>query len=269
VAARFGVDAYDWIVGGRISHRLGENAVAGISYVHQRDRGFIADEEVGFDAAFVPRPWLDVAARAAVDLVDDPGISEARLSAAARKGAWRLEAFGSRRSPARLLPATSLFSALGDVPSDELGVGTRWRAAPRLDVWASAAYRSVDEGEHRVDGAELRGRAALRLDDTGKKGVLMFELRRQQQGELSTWTGLRGTARLPVHSKLVASSELELVIPDESRGRGAVWPWGLVALGWRPSESWEAACALEARASPESEFALSALLRLARRWEGE
>lgn len=268
VAPRFGVDAYDWIVGGRLSHRLSPNAVAGISFVHERDRGFIADEEVGFDAAVVPVRWLDVAARASVDLVDSPGIAEARLSAAARKGAWRVEAFGSRRSPSRLLPATSLFSALGDVPADELGVGARWRPAPRLDVWSSLAYRTVDQDDHRVHGAEIKTRAVLRLDDKGK-GALMLELNRQQLDEMSTWTGVRTTARLPVSKRLVASSEIELVIPDAARGRGAVWPWALVALGWRPDAQWETACAVETRASPESEFALSALLRVTRRWEGQ
>jgi hypothetical protein len=261
VAPRFGVDAYDWIVGGRVSHRLHNIGVAGISYVHQRDRGFIADEEVGLDAAATPTKWLDIAARAAVDIVDDPGISDARLSAAAKRGAWRFEAFGVRRSPSRLLPATSLFSALGDVPSDELGLGTRWRAAPRLDVWMSLAYRGVDDSH----GGDARARASLRLDDKGK-GVLMLELHRQQLDETSTWSGVRAVARLPVAPRLVASTELELVVPDQSHGRGSVWPWALGALAWQPAKDWEAAAAVEMRASPENTFAISSLLRLARRW---
>ena len=261
VVPRFGVDAYDWIVGARLSHRLGGIGSAGISYVHERDRGFVADEEIGIDLAATPKKWLDLAARAAFDVVDDPGVADARLSAAARKGAWRFEAFGARRSPARLLPATSLFAALGDVSSDEAGVGTRWRAAPRLDVWASLAYRSVGEDT----GVDVKATAALRLDDKGK-GVVTLELRRQQLDEMSTWTGFRATGRVPVADRLFAMAELELVVPDESHGRGSVWPWGLAALAWRPSDNWEAAFAIEMRATPESEFAVSALLRLARRW---
>tara|TARA_R110002096_G_scaffold436086_1_gene667148 strand:- start:36409 stop:37617 length:1209 start_codon:yes stop_codon:yes gene_type:complete len=274
VAPRFGVDAYDWIVGARLSHRLGKSAVAGVSYVHERDRGFVADEEVGVDVALIPLRWLDIAARAALDLVDSPGISEARLSAAARKGKWRVEAFAARRSPSRLLPATSLFSALGDVPSDELGIASRWRAAPRLDVWTSAAFRRIEAIDDSSDvgsginGFEVKSRAALRLDDKGK-GVLGFELSRQQLDALSSWTGARGTLSLPIGKRLIASSELELVIPDNPRGRGVAWPWALAAIGWRPNASWEAAAAVESRVSPESEFALSALLRVTRRWAGE
>ncbi len=273
VVPRFGVDAYSWLLGMRISHRLSEGAAAGLSFVHERERGFIADEEVGFDVALAPSKWLDIAARAALDLVDDPGISEARVSAAARKQAWRFEAFGTRRSPSRLLPATSLFSALGDVPSDEIGVGARWRAAPRLDLWSSVAYRRVEElatsmmdaGIAGVNGYELRLRSALRLDDKGK-GVVAFEINRQGLDAYSSWTGLRTTTRLPVTTRLLLASEFELVVPDHSHGRGAVWPWGLVALQWQASSEWEAAAAVEGRASPESTSAVSALLRVARRW---
>lgn len=261
VVPHFGVDANDWVVGARASHRLDRVGTVGVSYIQMRDNGDLANEEVGIDAASRPLPWLDIAAKAALDLID-PGLAATHLSAAATRGkAWRFELFGARRSPSRLLPATSIFAALGDVASDELGGGARWRAAPRLDVWASLAYRSVDT----EDGFAASSRALLRLDDRGA-GALSIELRRNQLPG-SSWTGVRGTARmpLPVHD-LAAMSELELVIPDDSAGRGGAWPWALVALAWKPAATWEISAAIEARASPESTSALDGLLRVTRRW---
>jgi len=260
VAPRLGASAYDWIAGARVAHSLDGLGTVGLSYVHERARGFLADSEVGADLAATPTRWLDVAARASLDLVDEAALSHALVSAAARRGKWRVEAFGARRSPSRLLPATSLFSALGDVASDEVGLSARWRAAPRLDVWGSASYRDVG-GDH---GASLLAKSLLRLDDKGE-GALMVELRRQDLDDVSSWTGVRGAAQIPL-GMLRASTELELVAPDHSHGRGTVWPWALAALTF-PAENWEAAAAFEVRSSPESELALSALLRVARRWE--
>lgn len=259
VAPQLG-DAWDWLVGTRVSHRFGDWLTAGIAFVNERDRGFLADQEIGADIASHPTKYIDVVARSAVDLIN-PGIADAHVSAAYRTRAWRYELFGSRRSPARMLPATSLFSVLGDVPSDRAGGAVRWRAAPRLDVWGHLAYRSV--GSER--GADFSTRAVLRLDPRGD-GFVGLELKRWELGELSSWTGIRATGRRPINRTWLASIEAELVIPDSPRGRGAAWPWGLCALVWKPNASWEAAAAIEGRASPESKGALSGLLRLTRRW---
>jgi hypothetical protein len=62
------------------------------------------------------------------------------------------------------------------------------------------------------------------------------------------------------------SSEIELAFPDEPRGRGFAWPWGLMALAWR-SNGWEAAAAIEAAATPEHRFETNALVRVARALE--
>lgn len=260
VVPEFGVDAYDWVTGARVSHRIDDLVSGGLSYYHRRDDGFLADEEVGVDVAGTPTEWLDLAARAAYDTVH-PGIADAHVSAAARRGKFRYELFGARRSPSRLLPATSLFAALGDVPSSEVGAGTRWRAAPRLDVWANAAVRWID-GDVGVDAT---ARAALRLDDKGA-GSVGLELRRSGVDPISSWTGARATCRVPLNDAFTASAEVELAVPDDSRDRGTVWPWGLAAITWSPTSDWEAAAAIEGRATPEHDGAISGMLRIARRW---
>jgi hypothetical protein len=80
---------------------------------------------------------------------------------------------------------------------------------------------------------------------------------------------VRGTARLPFSPCLAASAELELVVPDAPRGRGAAWPWGLVALRYRPEPRWEVTGALEASASPTAISSLSGLFRVAYAWSSK
>jgi hypothetical protein len=252
---------YNWAVGARAAQRIGAIGVVGVSYLQMRSTGTIAFEEMGFDAAATPARWLDGAFTGALDLAR-LGLTDARLSLAARFSAVRLELFAVRRSPSHLLPATSLFAALGDIPSDRAGGSLLWRAAPRLDVRGEGAIESL--------GGELGGqfflRALLRLDDRGD-GTLQLEVRRQGAPGAS-WTGVRGTARLPITRKLAASTELELAAPDDPRGRGVVWPWGLLALRFQPAPEWEMSGAVEASASPTSTAALRGLLRVARAWRG-
>jgi hypothetical protein len=161
------------------------------------------------------------------------------------------------------LPATSLFSTLGDVASQRAGGSVFWRAAPRLDVLAEGAVESL--------GGELGGqgmlRTTLRLDDRGDS-ALGLEARRQSVPGAS-WTGVRGTARLRLTRVLGASTEVEIVAPDDARGRGAVWPWALVALRFLPAPRWELAGALEVGASPTAVSEVSGLFRLSYAWAGK
>jgi hypothetical protein len=261
VVPLFGARPYDWLAGGRVSQKVGSTFIVGASYVQRREDGEISDHEIGADAAMAPARWLDVAGTAAYDLTS-PGLADARVSAASRVGTVRVEAFASERAPGRLLPATSLFSVLGDFPSQMVGGTIKWFAAPRLDVLASGAGQDV--------GASLGGngwlRALLRLDDRGSSN-LGLEVRRV---DVSTaqWTGVRGVSALPLGRGFRASTEIEIVVPDHPDGRGIAWPWGLVALAYRRG-GWEAAAAVEASSTPEHRYELNTLARLSRSWGSE
>jgi len=252
--------SFDWTLGQRFSQRVEDVAVVGVSYWQQRDEGAIAHEELGMDALLTPLDWLDSAGSIALDLFR-PGIVNARVSAAAHSRTGRVELFAGRRSPSRILPATSLFAAIGDVPSDRVGASALWRAAPRLDISATTTVESIAEEL----GGDQSLKATLRLDDDGR-GQVALEGRRQGAPDAS-WTGIRGIVLWPLATQLHAATELELVVPDDSRGRGAVWPWGLLALGYRPMPTLEASAAVEAHASPESVSALGALVRISSVWE--
>jgi hypothetical protein len=255
VVPRFGARDYDWLVGGRVAETVANAATLGVSYVQRREDGEIANEEVGADLAVAPAPWCDLAAFGAYDLTS-PGLAEARASAAARWGDWRFELFGSKLSPGRLLPATSLFSVLGDMPSETIGGTVRWRAAPRLDLLASGAGQDVAGGL----GGNGWLRATLRLDDRGN-GSLGLEVRRMAVPG-AQWTGVRGIAALPLGKGFRYSNEIEIVVPDSPDGRGVAWPWGLSALSWRSRTGWELAGALEASSTPQQRYEADALVRL-------
>ncbi len=260
VVPRFGPRAYDWIAGGRLAQSVASAATLGVSYVQRRTDGELDDEELGGDLAVAPARWLDMAAFGSYDLVN-PGITEARASAAARWQDWRFEIFASQLSPGRLLPATSLFSVLGDMPSQTLGATLRWRAAPRLDLLASGAAQDVGDAL----GGNGWVRAALKLDDRGE-GNLGTEVRRVDLPG-AQWTGVRVIAALPLGKGFRCSSELEIVVPDFPDGRGPAWPWGLSALSWRSREGWEAAAAVEASSSPRRRYEADALVRLSRSFD--
>ncbi len=254
---RFGSRSYDWLAGGRVSQSVASVVTVGASYLQRRDVGDVSNEELGADLAAAPLAWLDLAAKGAYELAS-PGLADARVSAAVRTGAVRTELFASEQSPGRLLPATSLFSVLGDFPSERAGATIRWRAAPRLDVLLSGAGLWVGD----QPGADGWIRSTLRLDDRGEGSVGVEVHSVDVTG--ARWTGLRLVSARPLGRSFRLSSELELVVPDEPNGRGAAWPWGLMACSWRNRLGWEIAGAVEAASSPEYRYEVNALARVSR-----
>ena len=252
---------WDWVAGGRVSRRFGDYGSAGVAFLEQRDDGRLATEELGADAGIAVDKHSDLGARAAYD-VANPGLAEVSLTATHRGDAVREDVYASYRAASHLLPATSLFTVLGDTPAERTGAIVTWKAAPRLDVIGDGGIRYVDASV--APAATLRAR--LRLDDKGTS-ALSAEIRRDGPRD-DAWTGARAAARIALSPKLTASTEVEVVVPDDARGRGGAWPWALAALGWDCGE-WHAAAALEASASPEDRRRLDALVNLGRVWGGK
>lgn len=250
--------SWDWLATTRVSRKLGDWGSAGVAYLQQRDAGQLATEEVGFDAGAAFGKDDSAAAKVAYD-VASPGIASISLIATHRAGALRTDVFASHREASHLLPATSLFSVLGDVPAERGGTTLTWKAAPRLDV-------GCDLGARRVGGdiaPELVARAKLKLDDRGVNAV-SFEARRDGVAD-DEWTGFRGAARIALPRSLSLATELELVIPDADRGLGRAWPWFLTAVAWDRGP-WHAAIAGEASASPTDVRRFDILGTVGRSW---
>jgi hypothetical protein len=250
--------AWDWVVGGRVARQLGDSGSIGIAYAEQREDGRLASEEIGIDGGTSINKRDDLAAKLAYDLAN-PGVAQASIIASRRYNKVRVDLYSSYLAASHLLPATSLFSVLGDVPAERAGTTLTWRVAPRLDVGGDLGVRHADDDT----APEIVVRAKLRLDDRGTS-ALSGELRRDGVGD-DQWTGARGVARIALPYSLTASTELELVIADHDRGLGVVWPWALVAIAW-DNATWHAAIAGEASASPQDRRRVDVLAQLGWRW---
>ena len=255
VVPRFAPRAFDLALGGRLAQTVGDSLTIGAAYVVRRRDHALLDQEVGPDFAFAPTKWCDLAGRTAFDLVNR-GPTDALASLGLRSTDFRLELFATHRSPARMLPATSLFSVLGDIPSTTTGASTRYRIAPRLELTATLA--SIVTGGDL--GAYGIGRAVLALDDDFH-GSVGIELRRQSI-DTARWSGARTIVVLPLSSSLRVSTELEIVRPDVAPGRNRVWPWALVAIAHRWTSGWESALGVEALGTRDDRQELHAMLRV-------
>jgi len=252
----------DWMVGGRLSQGLGNKGMLGVSYYNRFNIGQRSDEEVGGDFALHVASWLDMSAKISWELVN-PGLAEVlgTISAQTANRAIRGELYVTKRSPIRILQATSLFTVLGDPGTLAAGANLRWRAAPRLDLWVNGALRDAQDDF----GWSGYMRGVLRTDDDGK-GSILGEVRRQHVAT-SSWTGLRLASVIPLyedHDTTVGlMPEFEIIFPDHPEpNQGKVWPWGRLALRWQPNGSWAIAAACEASANQVQRYDVRALARV-------
>lgn len=259
VVPSFGWKDFDWVVAGRVAETAGDVATVGGSYALRKRMGSFDDEEVGADFAFTPARWLTAAGRSAFDLTTRSP-TDALASVSAQKDDVRGELFVTHRSPGRLLPKTSLFSVLGDVPATTTGATARWQAAPRLELVATGSVqtRTGDTGGQGL------GRATLALDDA-HAGELGLEARRVDFAG-GRWLGARVIASIPLRASFRLGTELELVRPDDPGTRRSLWPWSLVSLSYRSAASWETAAALEAAQGPDRSW-VAALVRFSYAFE--
>lgn len=258
--------SFDWLAGGRVSRKFGFGGSLGVAYAQRRDAGQLADEEVGVDAGYAFNRRSDIGARLAYDIAN-PGISEVMVTSSLRDSSTKTEVYAIHRVASRLLPANSLFSVLGDVPSQRAGTLLTWKAAPRLDVIMDLGLRRIADSDESINdvGADVAARARLRLDDRGTS-LLGCELRRGGVGD-GAWLGARGMARIKLSHDITFASEVELVRPDDER-RGSLWPWALVAASWQRGD-WAAAIATEASSNAEYRYRVDVLAQLARKWGGK
>jgi hypothetical protein len=260
VVRRFDYRAFEWAGGGRVGQSLGDQAAFGASYLHRRSDGRPADEEAGADLGYTPSRNFTFAGRTAFDLVTR-GPTDALASMSVQNETLRTELFTTHRSPGRLLPSTSLFSVLGDYAATSFGLTQRWRAFPRLEL--------LGTGSGQIQGVETgyqaTARTSLALDDEWA-GTLGLEARRVDFGR-GRWSGARALVSVPLRWGLRAATELELVVPDDSRNRGDVWPWALGSIGWRSTTGWEAAAGVEGSSGPENRSEVHALARLSYAFE--
>ena len=263
VVPELGPRPFDWLVGARIGQWLFDQRFgAGLSYLHRRQGGALADEELGADLSAAPLAWASLHAIASLDLTYD-ALSEARASVLLHGERDQLELYALQRVASRLLPATSLFSVIGDAPSTELGADGSWNAFPRLDLGARLALEAL------ADELGYRGalRSTLRFADEGApRSEVRLELTRRELGR-EGWSGVLVSGEWPLVRALRAHASLELVLADHPEDRGRLWPWARAGVSYELSAHWLFAAALGGRATPDYSHELQAFARVGYRME--
>ena len=221
--------------------------------------GSSISEELGIDAGAAIDKRHDVGVKRGLRSRPNPGLAEVGVSASRRRGAVRTEAYARHRAASHLLPATSLFSVIGDVPSQRAGGVVTWRAAPRLDLIADLAVRRIDDDF----GEELVARARLRLDERGTS-LLMRRAPAHRRRRLRVDRGARRRADRAA-PRVRGQHRARARGPRRGSRAGRGVAVGAVAGSWAHGD-WQAAIALEASASAEYRYRVDGLVQLARRW---
>ena len=129
--------AWDWVVGrARVAAvrrlRLGRPRVRRSAATTASSRPRSSASTRGAD----DRRRAPTSARAWRTTSRTPGSPRSGSPRAIATARSRTELYARHRAASHLLPATSLFSVIGDVPAQRAGCVVTWRAAPRLDVIA-------------------------------------------------------------------------------------------------------------------------------------
>jgi hypothetical protein len=256
VVPEFGPRAFDWLLGARVGQQLVEQrATLGVSYVHRRDAGQVADDELGADLAWQTFDWLSLTALGAWDLTAR-GLAEARFAAIAHDDRDQLEIYFAQRVPSRLLPATSLFSVIGRAASRQAGAAASIRAFPRLELGSNAELTGLDD----LLGYSIGLRSTLYFSDADS-GRLSLEGTRRELGR----EGLTGGALqlwLPITIALRGHASFELVAVDEPEQRGHLWPWLRVGASYLLDPHWTVAAAVGVKGTPQYRYESYGLFRV-------
>jgi hypothetical protein len=160
---------YSWLIGGRLGFIDLGHLAGGVSFVHRRYNGRIADNDLGLDASYSPLSLLDLSASAVLSI-------EA-LRAKEIRGAVSVQPIKPLSfnvaylfsSPDLMLPRTSIFAVFADSSFQEGSLDVRWQVtrAFSLDADYGRRYYLARGGEATSDitgGANRAGaRATLRF----------------------------------------------------------------------------------------------------------
>ena len=146
---------YNWLVGGRLGYvNLGWLS-GGVSYVHRRYDGGVADSDLGADVSYSPLSWLDLVGHVTLSL-EATRIKQGRASVALRP--WRRWAFNlgyHHSSPDLWVPRTSIFAVFSEESFHEGSVDARWRVTRRLTLDAVYGRRFFGGQEYQSTGDDL------------------------------------------------------------------------------------------------------------------
>jgi hypothetical protein len=155
---------YSWLIGGRLGFINFGHMAAGITVVHRRYRGRVADNDLGLDLSYAPLSWLDVSASAVLSVEAmrakevKGGVSLQPLRALSFHLGYRYT------SPDLYIPRTSIFAVFADSSFQEASIDARWQVTRALSLDADYGRRFylARGGESTPDQSDGANRATLR-----------------------------------------------------------------------------------------------------------
>ncbi len=211
---------YNWLLGGRIGFVDLGTLAAGVSFVHRRYRGRVADNDLGVDLTYSPLSFLELSGSAAISL---EALRPKEVKAAVGLTPVRslTASLGYQRSsPDLWVPRTSIFSVFSEETFQEASLDLRWNATRRMSLEAGYGrrlYSAVGDGR---DGLEGKNRAAVRASYRfGEElaGRAVAEVERIEAMENAA-TRVRLAGRLPVrlhNHPLALVADLDMLLLDE------------------------------------------------------
>ena len=143
---------YNWLVGGRVGYVNMGWLSGGVSYVHRRYDGRVADSDLGADVSYSPLSWLDVSGHATLSL-EAERIKQGRAAVALRPfRAWAFNLAYRYSSPDLWIPRTSIFAVFSEETFQEASLDARWKITRRLTLDASYGRRFYAGHEHSATG---------------------------------------------------------------------------------------------------------------------
>jgi len=173
---------YGWLAGGRLGFMELGRLTGGLSFVHRRYHGRIADNDLGMDLSCRPLSALELAASGAVSL-EALRPKQVRVDAtAAPLRPLTLSAGYLFSSPDLFIPRTSIFAVFSEETFQEAALEARWQTTRVLTLegaygrrfYATAGGKTTEDASSGANRASVR--AVLRFGQTLQgRATALFE----------------------------------------------------------------------------------------------
>jgi hypothetical protein len=211
---------YSWLLGGRVGFVDLGHLATGVSFVHRRYRGRVAESDLGVDLGYSPISYVDLTGSGTVSLeVLRPKELRAGVVLTLIKP-LSLNFSYQYASPDLWLPRTSIFAVFSEETFQEAALEARWQATRRLVLDAGYGRRFLTAARDGRSGAEGANRAHLRATlrfGEALAGRAVAEAERVEASDNAA-TRVRLAAALPfrIHKQpLSVIGDIDLLLLDE------------------------------------------------------
>lgn len=198
--------AGDFAFGLRAGGSLLEVASAYVGYTHERDLDELDRESFSGRVSITPLRALSIDSSASFDLYAR-ALEDAELQLSYWPGrALRAAFYGRKRSPALLLPSTSIFSVFAGEDHEELGLEVDYFVWREFRLSTSAELRRTTAGSDRELGHRITAGLRAQLSFwPGARSALSYE--RLREPWFGRYDYLRASLELPMSELFIVSAD--------------------------------------------------------------